>query len=531
MNKLLLSLTIIFLSQFIQGQPKPKDTEDWRQKPETVTPGKYNNPPGDAIILYSNKKDADKWEQVKDNQPLKWKAGKTLTTVKNTGYVQTKQAFGDIQLHIEWKTPKKVEGDGQGRGNSGVFLMGLYEVQILDSYNNETYYNGQAGSIYKQYAPMANASYGPGKWQTYDIFFTAPRFTDSKILLSPAYITVIHNGILIQNHVKLEGPTEYIGIPGYKYNSAKLPLKLQDHGNPISYRNIWVRELKEQDTKTPLMTNIDPLEKYGWKLAVQAWSFNRFTFVEAVKFAKELGLNYIEAYPGQKIGGLAEGTTHFSADAETQKKIKDILDHYGIKMIAYGVVNGKTPEEWKQIFEFAKYMGVETINTEPPFKDIALVDKLAKEYNIKVGLHNHARPTRYWQPQTVLNAIANDTVTTKSKDLRLWEQKIIGKSSLIGACCDNGHWMRSGIDPVDAYRILNGHIISLHIKDMNEFNNLKAHTVPIGTGKADIPAILKELKKQGFKGVMTIEYEHNWENPMPDIKESVNYLRKVAAEI
>jgi sugar phosphate isomerase/epimerase len=515
MNKLIMLLSVLFAAQISYGQRlKPKDTEDWRHKPEVVTPAKKcNAPPSDAIVLYAGKKDAVKWEQA-DGEPLKWKAGKALTTVKGTGYVKTKQAFGDCQLHIEWRTPKKVVGNGQERGNSGVFLMGLYEVQVLDSYNNETYYNGQAGSIYKQYAPLVNASRGPGKWQTYDIFFTAPRFSEDKLLLEPAYITVVHNGVLIQDHVQLEGPTVYKGIPAYHYHAAKLPLQLQDHGNPIQYRNIWIRELKEQDTKTPLMAKAetDPLEKNGWKLAVQAWSFNRFSFVEAVKFAKQLGLKYIEAYPGQKIGGLSEGTTHFSADAATRKKIKEILDHFGIKMIAYGVVNGKTPEEWKQIFEFAKEMGVETINTEPLFEDVPMVDSLANVYGIKVGIHDHARPTRYWQPETVLKVLE-------------------GRSKMIGAAVDNGHWMRSGIDPVDGYKILEGHLISLHIKDMNDFDNLKAHTVPIGTGMADIPGILKELKRQGFKGVMTIEYEYNWDDPLPDIRQSISYLRKTAAKI
>ena len=515
MRKILFLVPVLLhAAMMMQGQQlKPQDTEDWRHKPEVVTPAKKcNMPPGDAIILYSGKKDAGKWEQVKDGQPIKWIAKKTLTTVKGAGFIQTKQKFGDCQLHIEWRTPKKVIGKGQGRGNSGVFLMGLYEVQVLDSYNNETYYNGQAGSIYKQYAPLVNASRGPGEWQTYDIFFTAPRFNGDKTLRSPAYITVIHNGVLIQDHVELEGPTLYIGIPGYGYHPDKLPLQLQDHGNPVSFRNIWIRELKEQDTKTPLMTKNDPFEANGWKLAVQAWSFNRFSFVEAVKFAKELGLKYIEAYPGQKIGGTTEGTTHYSMDAATRKKVKNILAHNGIKMIAYGVVNAKTPEEWKQIFDFAKDMGIETINTEPPFEQVPMIDSLAQAYNIKVGIHNHARPTRYWQPETVLKVLK-------------------GRSDMTGAAVDDGHWMRSGIDPLVGYRILAGHINSLHLKDMNAFDNLKAHTVPLGTGKADIPAMLKELKKQGFKGVMTLEYEYNWDNPMPDLKESVEYLRKTVAEI
>ncbi len=221
---------------------KPEDTEDWSRKPEVVTPSKYAKTPSDAIVLYGGKTDADKWEH-ENGDALKWKTAKAMTVVAKTGGIYSKQAFGDVQLHIEWRTPKKVEGKGQGRGNSGVFLMGKYEVQILDSYNNETYYNGQAASIYKQHIPLVNACKAPGKWQTYDIFFTAPKFNADQSLKTPAYITVIQNGILVQNHVELKGPTEYVGQPQYKYHADKLPIHLQDHNNPTSFRNIWIREL------------------------------------------------------------------------------------------------------------------------------------------------------------------------------------------------------------------------------------------------------------------------------------------------
>lgn len=225
----------------LQAQ-KPEDTEDWSKKPLTITPGKGTLPPSDAIILYKNADDAEKWECV-DGEAIKWEANENLTVVPKAEAIRTKQAFGNAQLHIEWRSPMEVVGNGQGRGNSGIFLMEKYELQVLDSYNNETYYNGQAGSIYKQLIPLVNACRPPGTWQSYDILFTAPVFKEDGSLESPAYITVLHNGVLIQNHAELKGPTEYIGTPKYKAHSDKLPLSLQDHGNPVSYRNIWIREL------------------------------------------------------------------------------------------------------------------------------------------------------------------------------------------------------------------------------------------------------------------------------------------------
>ena len=242
MKRTLITISLLILAFNLFAQ-KPEETEDWSRKPVKVTPGKNNLPPSDAIILYSGAKDADKWQEA-NGKPCRWTADKVLTVAPNTGSIQTKQGFGDCQLHIEWRTPSVVKGDGQGRGNSGVFLMNKYEVQVLDSWENETYYNGMAGSVYKQYIPLVNASMAPGKWQTYDIFFTAPRFKADSTLLSPGYITVVHNGVLIQNHVELKGPTEYIGKPVYKFHDAKMPLGLQNHGNPVSYRNIWIRELQ-----------------------------------------------------------------------------------------------------------------------------------------------------------------------------------------------------------------------------------------------------------------------------------------------
>jgi hypothetical protein len=246
---LLLACLAVSAAGLAQSTPRneldPKVTEVWDLKPEKITPGATPlDAPSDAIVLF-NGKDASEWEAARDGSAPKWdvKDG-AMTVAKGGGDVRTKKQFGDFQLHIEWRTPAEVVGEGQGRGNSGIFLQGLYELQVLDSYESVTYSNGQAGSIYKQEqaVPLVNASRKPGEWQTYDVVFTAARFGKSGRMLIPAYVTVLHNGVLIQAHTAITGPTEYKGLPVYK-QVDKGPLQLQDHGNPVSYRNIWIREL------------------------------------------------------------------------------------------------------------------------------------------------------------------------------------------------------------------------------------------------------------------------------------------------
>jgi hypothetical protein len=255
MKRILCVLSLIFvLSVNTNAQAgDPKLTEVWTPVPKIVTPGTTNSDaPSDAIILFDGK-NLDEWVSAKDPKtPAQWTvADGAITVNKPAGNIQTKRSFTDYQLHIEWKIPLNITGSGQARGNSGIFLASTgsgddgYEMQVLDCYNNTTYVNGQTASIYKQSIPLANACKKPGEWQTYDIIWTAPRFNDDGTLKSPARVTALHNGVLVQNNFELKGVTRYIGSPEYKKHGAS-PIKLQAHGDPsepISYRNIWVREL------------------------------------------------------------------------------------------------------------------------------------------------------------------------------------------------------------------------------------------------------------------------------------------------
>jgi sugar phosphate isomerase/epimerase len=246
-------------------------------------------------------------------------------------------------------------------------------------------------------------------------------------------------------------------------------------------------------------------EKLGWRLGCQAWTFNAFTFYEAIDKTAELGLHFIEGFPGQKISAANPdqklGPT-LSADA--RKEVKKRLSDKGLKFVNFGVGPAN-----KEAFDFARDMGLETLVSEPAFDEFDRLDKLCEEYQINVALHDHPRPSRYWSPDIVLKACKDH-------------------NKRIGACCDTGHWMRSDINPVEALKKLEGRIISFHMKDLNEFGR-DAHDVPWGTGRGDVKGMLTEVKRQGLKPVFSMEYEHRF--TMPELAQCVAYFDKVAAEL
>jgi sugar phosphate isomerase/epimerase len=246
-----------------------------------------------------------------------------------------------------------------------------------------------------------------------------------------------------------------------------------------------------------------------WALGCQAYSFNRYSFFEAVDKAKETGCKLIEVFPGQKLS--PENQTAFNHDAppEVCEAAKKKCDEAGIKMVAYGVVGlGKDEAANRKVFEFCKKMGILVIQSEPPEEALPLVAKLAKEYDIPVALHNHPKPSRYWDPKHCLESV---------KDLAPW----------VGSGGDTGHWMRSEVNPLEAVKMLDGKIVACHIKDLNEFGGegKSPHDVPFGTGQANMKAILDELRRQKFNGPMSIEYEYNWTTSVPEIKQCVDFVR------
>ncbi len=274
MKRLNLAILVFLVlgSDFVFSADHWKIHDISRPNPAIITPGTFSsqakpgNVPSDAVVLFDGK-DLSQWRSL-DGGPAKWivKDG-NMECVKGSGYIRTLRNFGDCQLHVEFSTPTAAEGKSQARGNSGVFLMGKYEVQVLDNYENPTYSDGQCSAIYGEYPPQVNACLKPGEWQTYDIIFHAPKFNCEKELLKPGTVTVFHNGVLTQDHVEILGPTSWTERLPYSWHPDKLPLALQDHGNPVRYRNIWVRELPaaaagQELPRAEITVPVDVLRKY-----------------------------------------------------------------------------------------------------------------------------------------------------------------------------------------------------------------------------------------------------------------------------
>lgn len=249
------------------------------------------------------------------------------------------------------------------------------------------------------------------------------------------------------------------------------------------------------------------LKPSDWKIGIQAWTFHYFTFEEALNKIDSCGVKYVEGFPNQEIGNGIEGKMDYHMSADKRKEVKKMLRKHGIKMVSYGVVSPKTEADWEQLFKFAKAMGLENIASEPKEEQIPLVSKLADKYKINVAIHDHPKPSHYWNPDILLNAIK-------------------GASPRIGSCADVGHWQRSGLDPVECMKKLQGHIKEFHMKDLNEKGVRSAHDVPWGTGINNIAGIMQEMKRQHFKGFVFVEYEYNWKNSVPEVKKSVEFFRQ-----
>lgn len=254
----------------------------------------------------------------------------------------------------------------------------------------------------------------------------------------------------------------------------------------------------------------EPETKLGWKLGAGTYTFNRFTFLQSLDKIDSCNLKYVECFPGQVIGEGIEGTMDYHMDATTQKEILKKLGEKGMKIIAYGVITPNSDVEWRKLFDFGKSMGIQTFTSEPNEKDLAFISGLCDEYGINVAIHNHPYPKHYWNPDTVLAALK-------------------GRSNRIGACADIGHWVRSDLDPIECLKKLEGHVLHVHMKDLEAIEGKDTgeenRDVHWGTGVANTDGVIKELKRQNFKGMISAEYERNWENNTPDVMASVKYFR------
>lgn len=268
------------------------------------------------------------------------------------------------------------------------------------------------------------------------------------------------------------------------------------------------KEKSNADAAAPDSTSVTP----SWKIGVQLWTFHYFDFQTAIAKADSAGIKFIEAYPGQKLGaGFPDSTFSIGMSTESRNKVKALLNSKGIQLVAFGVLGPETPDEWMQTFAFAKDMGIEYLTAEPRKDHWDLVDSLAGAYNIKVAIHDHPKPSAYWHPDSVLAAVQ--------------------QHPNLGSCADIGHWGRNGLDPVTCLKKLEGKVIGLHFKDIQEMNVIESADKMVGTGVLNIPEILAELKRQGFQGMFSIEREENWYNNVPDVKQTATYFREEVGKL
>jgi sugar phosphate isomerase/epimerase len=251
--------------------------------------------------------------------------------------------------------------------------------------------------------------------------------------------------------------------------------------------------------------------KLGWQLGAQAWSFNKFTFAQALDKVDSCGMKFIEAFPGQEIGGGIAGTMDYHMDAATRKAVLKMVKAHGIRLVSFGVVIAKDSADWEQLFKFGKAMGLENIVSEPKESDIPMISRMCDRYKINLAIHDHPQPSHYWNPDILLAAIK-------------------GASPRVGACADIGHWTRSGLDPLECLKKLRGHVKEFHFKDLNE-KSPEAHDVRWGTGVNNIVAIMEEMKAQHFRGPVMAEYEYNWYDNVSDIKPSAAFFNKEADKL
>lgn len=446
--------------------------------------GRLPDPSEEGFVPLFNGENLDGWTVMGEPDGFVVKDGVIRSDLPYKGeWMRTNRTYENFVLRLEWRVSRL--------GNSGVFVRSQMqgypwvtgsEIQITNTYRDDAHCTG---SLYDTVAVDPRPCEEPDVWHAYEIFCNGSRYR------------VLADGLPVidvdARKLPALGAKPLVGYIGLQDNHSEMGY--------VEYRNVRMKEFAKMDP-------------HGrWRLGTQAYTFNRYTFFEAVDKAKALGLKVIEAYPGQPISSELK-TTRFGHDMPT--KVQDIvkakLDTCDIRLVNYGVIVPKADEaELRKIFDFCKAMGIETITAEPAPDAFDLLDQLTQEYQISIAIHNHPKPSPYWNPDTVLEM-------TK------------GRNPRIGACADTGHWLRSNLNPVECLRKLEGRIIVLHFKDLNKIG-ADAHDVPWGTGVGNVKAQLAELCRQGFSGVFSIEYEHNWENSMPEIAKCVEFFRQTANEL